>query len=198
MQADLDVPFIVAKVPAHELDPVPSSSPQPPTSTSQALHAGCHGSTPTAPTAHHSTDESNSSNTCSISQEARHRISAGTTGPQGQPEGTPSGGCAAFGNIVACCRDGQPGNHVSESTSSQNGRQVTSVHSHVPCCRVAPLTQPQTTATPAFQAASPGHWAAAGLEWNLPEGVDAQDCLWLWLGEDDAPALTQLLMTYSR
>ncbi|KAK9905896.1 hypothetical protein WJX75_008313 [Coccomyxa subellipsoidea] len=28
--------------------------------------------------------------------------------------------------------------------------------------------------------------------------IVAKDCLWLWLGEDDAPALTQLLMTYSR
>lgn len=45
---------------------------------------------------------------------------------------------------------------------------------------------------------SPSSMAAAGLVWDLPEGVDAEDCLWLWLGDDDAPALTQLLMTHSR
>ena len=45
---------------------------------------------------------------------------------------------------------------------------------------------------------SPSSMKAAGLVWELPHGVDAEDCLWLWLGDDDAPALTQLLMTYSR
>ena len=40
--------------------------------------------------------------------------------------------------------------------------------------------------------------AAAGLTWQLPEGIDPGNCLWLWLGQDDAPALTELLMTHSR
>ena len=39
---------------------------------------------------------------------------------------------------------------------------------------------------------------AAGLAWQLPEGIEPGDCLWLWLGDDDAPALTELLMTQSR
>ena len=42
------------------------------------------------------------------------------------------------------------------------------------------------------------HMAVAGLQWDLPEGVDLSDCLMLWLGEEDAPALTQLMLTYSR
>lgn len=40
--------------------------------------------------------------------------------------------------------------------------------------------------------------STAGLAWYVPEGVHAEDCLWMWLGDDGAPALTQLLMTYSR
>ena len=42
------------------------------------------------------------------------------------------------------------------------------------------------------------HNQAAGLQWELPEGVDLEDCVMLWVGEGDAPALTQLLLMYSR
>ena len=38
----------------------------------------------------------------------------------------------------------------------------------------------------------------AGLQWDLPEGLESDDCLMLWLGEGDAPALTQLMLTCSR
>ncbi|EIE23796.1 diphthamide biosynthesis protein [Coccomyxa subellipsoidea C-169] len=75
----------------------------------------------------------------------------------------------------------------------------------VPSSSPQPATsdsQPLDTDTQSHRAPAEGsragHWVAAGLQWDLPEGVDAQDCLWLWLGDDDAPALTQLLMTYSR
>ena len=40
--------------------------------------------------------------------------------------------------------------------------------------------------------------AVAGLQWNLPEGMGLNDCLMLWLGDENAPALTQLMLTYSR
>ena len=40
--------------------------------------------------------------------------------------------------------------------------------------------------------------SGAGLQWDLPEGVELDDCLMLWLGAGDAPALTQLMLTYSR
>jgi hypothetical protein len=53
----------------------------------------------------------------------------------------------------------------------------------------------ESSSQPAGGAPSCG---AAGLTWQLPAGVDAGDCLWLWLGQDDAPALTELLMTHSR
>lgn len=39
---------------------------------------------------------------------------------------------------------------------------------------------------------------AAGLVCNLPEDVQPEECLWLWLGDDHAPALTELLMSHSR
>ena len=42
------------------------------------------------------------------------------------------------------------------------------------------------------------HTGLAGLQWDLPEGIDLSDCLMLWLGDGDAPALTQLMLTYSR
>ena len=55
-----------------------------------------------------------------------------------------------------------------------------------------------TTEVPAVKerrGASPG---AAGLQWDLPEGISASKCLWLWIGQQDAPALTELLLTHSR
>jgi hypothetical protein len=42
------------------------------------------------------------------------------------------------------------------------------------------------------------HHQVAGLQWELPEGLDLEDCAMLWVGEGDAPALTQLLLMYSR
>ena len=38
----------------------------------------------------------------------------------------------------------------------------------------------------------------AGLQWELPDGVDLEDCVMLWVGKGDAPALTQLLLMYSK
>ena len=37
----------------------------------------------------------------------------------------------------------------------------------------------------------------AGLQWDLPEGVEMEECILLWLGEVDTPAMTQLMLMYS-
>ena len=41
------------------------------------------------------------------------------------------------------------------------------------------------------------HMEVAGLQWELPEGVEMEDCILLWLGEVDTPAMTQLMLKYS-
>ena len=41
------------------------------------------------------------------------------------------------------------------------------------------------------------HMEVAGLQWDLPEGVEMEDCILLWLGELGTPAMTQLMFTYS-
>ena len=41
------------------------------------------------------------------------------------------------------------------------------------------------------------HMEVAGLQWDLPEEVEMEDCILLWLGEVDTPAMTQLMLTYS-
>jgi hypothetical protein len=41
------------------------------------------------------------------------------------------------------------------------------------------------------------HFSEAGLSCSLPEGVEEEQCLWVWLGDEDAPALTQLMLTHS-
>ena len=41
------------------------------------------------------------------------------------------------------------------------------------------------------------HMEVAGLQWDLPEGVEMEDCILLWLGEVDTPAMTQLMLKYS-
>ena len=50
----------------------------------------------------------------------------------------------------------------------------------------------------AARGGSTRHNQVAGLQWELPEGMDLEDCVMLWVGEGDAPALTQLLLMYSR
>lgn len=45
---------------------------------------------------------------------------------------------------------------------------------------------------------SRGHMEVAGLQWDLPDGVAMEDCVLMWLGEDDVPALTQLMLMYGR
>ncbi len=201
LQADLDVQFLVADVLTHQLAPVPSSSPQPATSDSQPLDTDTQSHR--APAGDLGPDQSSSINSCGQDQNMVKDSAA--AGSDRQSMGTPSDSCAAASSYSLCCRDAQPIASVREPTPSQNGRHAATVSSQPPCCSAAPLLQPQAADWDSAdgrgeltEGSGAGHWAAAGLQWDLPNGVDAQDCLWLWLGDDDAPALTQLLMTYSR
>ena len=63
---------------------------------------------------------------------------------------------------------------------------------------LCPHSAEQPLSEEAGQGRAGSHTEIAGLQWDLPEGVDLSDCLLLWLGDDDAPALTQLMLTFSR
>ena len=105
------------------------------------------------------------------------------------------------------------GDGISHESGSVNGvPPATEQHASMPCpamgeqCSDAQQEAdcPDHAAQPLPESAGEGkgkvgtHVAVAGLQWDLPEGVDLDDCLILWLGDEDAPALTQLMLTYSR
>lgn len=45
-------------------------------------------------------------------------------------------------------------------------------------------------------AMSSGH--IAGYSWQLPPGAKQDECIMVWVGSDDVPALTHLHLTYSK
>ena len=84
------------------------------------------------------------------------------------------------------------------STLSQEPRESSSAQQHTSPDLRTSAAAAESRPDLATRGGSTRHNHVAGLQWELPEVVDLEDCVMLWVGEGDAPALTQLLLMYSR
>lgn len=113
-------------------------------------------------------------------------------------------GSAAMQGASDCSQHRRPGSDALDAAEQ---------HSGMPCRELGGSSPAQQQTSPDLQTSaavaeprpemvarggSTRHNQAAGLQWELPEGMDLEDCVMLWVGEGDAPALTQLLLMYSR
>lgn len=174
MQAGVDTDVIFARIPSNALDPKPSEAQQ------QSRH------TPPA------TQE-----TLPVVLEHRACQCKGATAA-----------------LAAGAHEAHSGGNGHVSSTVNGGPNVPTVgqQASMPCpaaggeCPVLPqeASCPSSAAGPLCESAEEGEgkggssMEGAGLQWDLPEGVELDDCLMLWLGDEDAPALTQLMLTYSR
>ena len=103
-------------------------------------------------------------------------------------------------------RPGKAAEQLSEAAEQQNGTSSEAAPGQSPSREDSVPHQasscPEGAADPLSGAETQGrssrHTEVAGLQWNMPEGTGLEDCVMLWLGDGDAPALTQLMLTYSR
>lgn len=209
MQAEVKAEVIAASVPSRILDPKPGSvlhsssfgqQGQPQRALQPSQHGACGCQSAAAPfsmaqakdTAAHDSHQSSAVN-----------------GTLDVPKEQMSTSFAAADNKtpvvhqVAHCPD-KAAEHLSEAAEQQNGLFSEAAHGQSPEVSVAHQARscPEGAADPLSGAETEGrssrHMEVAGLHWNMPEGMGLEDCVMLWLGDGDAPALTQLMLMYSR
>ncbi|BDA47727.1 probable 2-(3-amino-3-carboxypropyl)histidine synthase subunit 2 [Coccomyxa sp. Obi] len=208
-KAGLGQPFVVADVAARQLDPAPS---QPSTSDSTNTHAHTSNTAGHRATTTAAQTVGISNGCCHSSGSSCQEQHAG--GSEGVGKVSSLDGSSVPGSWSACCRDAQPmastcsiptqteeqaAGYVAANGLGRSSREELMADDKGEMVDAQPSSALQAENRAVSEGvSSPSRMAAAGLVWELPEGVDPEDCLWLWLGDDDAPALTQLLMTYSR
>lgn len=109
---------------------------------------------------------------------------------------TPNGAEAAISQPVLSTQVAQNDSHLTKDKGSAERRDVSNA-AEQSSDRGCEGVHVEGAAPQAHDGdTSSGH--IAGYSWQLPPGAKLDECIMVWVGSDDVPALTHLHLTYSR